>query len=79
MRSSEFFKLNCNLFKLAPPDLFHDIQEGILTDVTQSILIGMKVRKGEVRRKIKSIRWVNYAVEIEPNFIITGKAMQVSF
>ncbi|KAH9516823.1 hypothetical protein DERF_007541 [Dermatophagoides farinae] len=42
MRSSEFFKLNCNLFKLAPPDLFHDIQEGILTDVTQSILIGMK-------------------------------------
>ncbi|KAH9522761.1 hypothetical protein DERF_006320 [Dermatophagoides farinae] len=61
MRSSEFFKLNCNLFTLAPPDLFHDIQEGILTDVVQSILIGMKVKKRELRRKIKSIRWVNYA------------------
>ncbi|KAH9501916.1 hypothetical protein DERF_012725 [Dermatophagoides farinae] len=42
MRSSEFFKLNCNLFKLALPDLFHDIQEGILTDVTKSILIWLK-------------------------------------
>ena len=73
MRRSEFFKLNCNLFTLAPPDLFHDIQEGILTDVVQSILIWMKVKKRELRRKIKSIRWVNYAVELEPNYIITEK------
>ena len=77
-RETIFTILNCNLFKLAPPDLFHDILEGILPDIIQLILVGLKVRKGDLMKLIKKIKWVNYAVGIDPNFTVMGKALQVS-
>ncbi|KAH9528820.1 hypothetical protein DERF_002736 [Dermatophagoides farinae] len=81
-RISKFSELrNINIFALAPPDFFHDLIEGILGTITSNILNGFivngsKLRKRELKRKINSMKWVNYPVGIEPNFTILGKAMQ---
>ena len=70
---------NLNIFHVSPPDVMHDIMEGILPDVCEFIFKELKISYNILKLKINSIRWVNGSVSLTKQLLVRGKAIQVSF
>ena len=79
MRESELAKIKGkNIFHLSPPDLMHDIMEGILPEVCRLVLKHIDVDMNDLKKKINIHFWVNGPVRIESGFKVVGKAIQVA-
>ncbi|KAH7642863.1 hypothetical protein HUG17_9554 [Dermatophagoides farinae] len=65
-----------NIFKISPPDIFHDFLEGVLPDVVQVIAQKSGIRKKNLISRIKQIKWVNGPVSVINQLEICGNAVQ---
>lgn len=74
---SPFLDLGMNIFKISPPDIFHDFLEGVLPDVVQVIAQKSGIRKKNLISRIKQIKWVNGPVSVINQLEICGNAVQV--
>ncbi|XP_075591552.1 uncharacterized protein LOC124497686 [Dermatophagoides farinae] len=73
---SPFLDLGMNIFKISPPDIFHDFLEGVLPDVVQVIAQKSGIRKKNLISRIKQIKWVNGPVSVINQLEICGNAVQ---
>ncbi|OTF76028.1 hypothetical protein BLA29_002122 [Euroglyphus maynei] len=76
MFPSPFLKLDINIFQISPPDIFHDLIEGPLSNICQIILKKANYSKIVIDRRMSAIKWVNCKINISANFHLNGKAIQ---
>lgn len=74
---SSFLELGINIFKISPPDIFHDFLEGVLPDVVQVIAQKAQLNRKNLIFRIGQKKWVNGAVSIVKQMEICGNAVQV--
>uniref|UniRef100_A0A6P6XYD9 Uncharacterized protein LOC113792503 n=1 Tax=Dermatophagoides pteronyssinus TaxID=6956 RepID=A0A6P6XYD9_DERPT len=73
---SPFLHMDLNIFKISPPDVFHDFTEGVLATLLSFILKKTKINWDELDRRMSRIKWINEKITIGPQFQINGKAAQ---
>lgn len=65
-------------FKLSPPDIFHDISEGILPVFLSWFLQESGVEMSDWNAQINKMAWVNGPVRISKEKKVLGNASQVT-
>ena len=75
-RSSSLIKTGVSIFKVSPPDVFHDIAEGILPTICSLVLSYSKIKRGTILRKIEEFPWINGPVVLDSKFELKGKGIQ---
>ena len=76
MRRSLFAEAEISIFKVSPPDVFHDIPEGVLSGILDLILSKSGIKISTLNESIKGLKWVNGPVFIDRKFKVLGKAYQ---